>query len=387
MQYDHDKNNYKGRPYDLMVFDELPEFLESQYTFIIAWNRTTIPGQRARVVGTGNPPTDSEGAWVIDYWAPWLADDYPNPARPGELKWFVTIKGSSIEVPSSEAVIEDGVEFRPSSRTFIPATLQDNRFLKDSDYERKLQGLPEPLRSQLLYGDFGIGQSDDQWQVIPTEWVRIAQEKWTLSERPLVVNGHDKVRKSDMTHLGVDVARGGADKTVLAPRYLNYVDELIEYEGKETPDGQSVAGQVLLHIDPPKDNFPGTSIHIDVIGVGSSPFDYLSDLHPNTIAFNSSERSDMTDKTGQLSFVNKRSEGWWRMREALDPDDGADIKLPPDRELRQELTSPRWKLQAGGRIQVESKEDIKKRIGRSTNKADAVIYSFDDQMKVGIIGG
>ena len=47
-----------------------------------------------------------------------------------------------------------------------------------TDYLDRLQNTPEPLRSQLLYGDFGISQVDDLWQVIPTAWVRAAQARW-----------------------------------------------------------------------------------------------------------------------------------------------------------------------------------------------------------------
>jgi hypothetical protein len=55
-QYEHEKERYKGRPHDLKAFDEVSDFSESQYTFIIGWNRTTIEGQRCRVVAAGNPP-------------------------------------------------------------------------------------------------------------------------------------------------------------------------------------------------------------------------------------------------------------------------------------------------------------------------------------------
>jgi hypothetical protein len=80
-------------------FDELPNFLEQQYRYLIGWNRTTKPGQRSRVVATGNPPQGPEGEWVIKYWAPWLDPTHQNPAAPGELRWFATIAGK--ENPST----------------------------------------------------------------------------------------------------------------------------------------------------------------------------------------------------------------------------------------------------------------------------------------------
>jgi hypothetical protein len=52
-----DKQRFKGNPHDLIYFDEGTDFLCSQYGFIIAWNRSSDPDQRCRVVVGSNPPT------------------------------------------------------------------------------------------------------------------------------------------------------------------------------------------------------------------------------------------------------------------------------------------------------------------------------------------
>jgi len=75
VQHEYDKEKYQGRAHDLKGFDEITHFTESQYRFLIAWNRTTAPGQRCRVVATGNPPISVEGAWVIKYWGPVAGPD------------------------------------------------------------------------------------------------------------------------------------------------------------------------------------------------------------------------------------------------------------------------------------------------------------------------
>lgn len=64
---------------------------------------------------------------------------------------------------------------------------------------------------------------------------------------------------------------------------------------------------------------------------------------------------------------------WWKLREALDPEGGQDEKLmlPDDPRLLAELTTPRWKL-TGTDILIESKDDIKKRVGGSPDRADVV---------------
>jgi len=89
---------------------------------------------------------------------------------------------------------------------------------------------------------------------------------------------------------------------------------------------------------------------------------------------NFAEGTTTRDKSGQLGFVNKRAEFYWRMREALNPADGENLALPPDRELRADLCAPKWKLAARG-IQIESKDDIVKRLGRSTDCGDAVVMA------------
>jgi len=376
MQYELDKQKYRGRPYDLYAFDEICEFLYSQYIFVTAWNRTTVKGQRVRIINTGNPPTDQEGAWVIDYWAPWLDKKHVAPALPGELRWFINIKGRSIEVPNADIIEEDGEKYEPTSRTYIPAKMIS--FLKDTNYERKLQALPEPLRSQLLYGDFGLWQQDDQWQIIPTEWVMIAMERWNRAKIPFTSEDGEEIKKIKMTGAGVDVARGGNDKTIIAPRYDNYIAELIKIPGRSTPDGQAVAGEVMKHV--PKN----TVINLDIVGVGSSPYDYLTDYGYDVNGIQSAAASKDTDATGMLHFANLRAAMWWNAREMLDPDSGNEICLPDDKILLRDLTTARWKVTARG-IMVESKEDIKTRIGRSPDEGDAVVYVLYNKPKVGII--
>ena len=67
-----------------------------------------------------------------------------------------------------------------------------------------------------------------------------------------------------------------------------------------------------------------------------------------------------------------------RMRELLDPSQpgGSKIMLPDSETLLADLTAPHWKVLSGGSIQLESKDDIRKRLGRSTDEGDAVVMSF-----------
>ena len=179
VQLEGDVRKFQGRAHDLKAFDEITHFSRTQFLFLAGWLRTPVAGQRTRIVCTGNPPTDAEGDWVIQHWAPWLDEQHPNPAEPGELRWFAMIDGFDTEVGSGEPFEHDGDMIHPKSRTFIPARIEDNPILMRTGYRKQLQSLPEPLRSKMLNGNFGVGQEDDPWQVIPTEWVKAAQQRWT----------------------------------------------------------------------------------------------------------------------------------------------------------------------------------------------------------------
>ena len=383
-----DEKGFQGRPHDLLVFDEAANFLEAQVRFLLGWLRSTVKGQRKRALLTFNPPTSSEGRWIVDFFAPWLDDKHPNPAKPGELRWFAVIDGKDVEVPDARPFVIGKVtklriydfdprEYRgrsraevitPMSRTFIPSRITDNPYLATTGYLAMLQGLPEPLRSQMLLGDFKAGMQDSEWQVIPTAWVEAAQARWKPK---------DVLPEQDS--LGVDVARGGDDETVISPRYGNWYDEQKVYPGTSTPDGQTVAVYALMA---QRDKAP---IHVDVIGVGSSAYDHLKD-RAQTVGINVSNKALGTDKTGLVRFMNRRSELAWTFRETLDPANNMGVALPPDPKLKADLCAFTWKL-VGSIIQVESREDIVKRIGRSADRASAIFLAQIDTPKAHVVRG
>jgi hypothetical protein len=233
----------------------------------------------------------------------------------------------------------------------------------------QLQALPEPLRSQMLLGDFEAGMEDDPWQVIPTQWVEQAMARWK-----------ERSPRGEMLSMGVDVARGGRDNTTMATRHKTpttdlWFDRLKLYPGTETPNGNAVAGLVIGEV---RDHSP---IHLDVIGVGAAPYDILGNASQPVYGVNVAERPTSMDKSGRLSFLNLRAQLWWQMREALDPQADNGIALPDDPDLAKELCAPRWEL-SGMTIKVESRDDIVKRVGRSPDRATAVILALIETPKV-----
>lgn len=224
---------------------------------------------------------------------------------------------------------------------------------------------------RLMWGDSAVyhnrveGEfySSDEDGVIPLSWVEMANERWREWDeggRPLV---------EGLQTAGVDVARSGADKTVIALRFGHTITELRHTSREDTMQTTGRTKGLL-------DAWPKMVAVVDVIGIGAGVVDRLREQHCSVEPFNASEGTKRKDKSHEMGFVNSRSAAWWAVREMLDPSSGVPIALPPDPLLTGDLTAPHWRVVSGGRIQVESKDDIKRRIGRSTDDGDAVVMAF-----------
>lgn len=374
-EHEDDKQKRKGTPHDLKAFDEISDFTETQYTFIIGWNRSTKANQRCRIVCTGNPPTTPEGLWVLKRWGAWLDPKHPRPAQPGELRWYTTGEdGQELEVDGPGPHWIGGEEVLARSRTFIPSSLKDNPDLLATGYAATLAALPEEYRAAYRDGDFGTALRDDAFQTIPTAWVHAAQQRWQRVP-PIGV---------PMCAMGVDVAQGGNDRTVLAPRHDGWFAPLIEVPGKLTPDGKTVGGLVVTH------RRDGAKIIIDIGGGwGGDAYAHLRENGVDAVSYMGVKTSDRRTQDNTLKFTNVRTEAYWRFREALDPSQpqGSPIMLPVDSELLSDLCAPKYEITARG-IAIESKEALVKRIGRSPDKGDAVVMAWYDGMKrINIAGG
>lgn len=208
-----------------------------------------------------------------------------------------------------------------------------------------------------VQGEFAASEEDG---VIPLAWVEAANERWLA--RDLTAD------LGPLAAVGVDVARSGADRTVLALRRGLRVSELRRESKQSTTE---TTGQVVGVLR----DTPAVAV-VDVIGIGAGVVDQLREQRRPVVAFNASAGTSLLDRSGELGFVNCRAAAWWQLREMLDPSCGEPVELPPDDLLTGDLTAPTWRVMSGGRIQVESKDDIRKRLGRSTDDGDAVVQCF-----------
>lgn len=397
---DHEK--WQGRDHDLKAYDEATQMREYDVRYTMGWNRSDDPSQRCRTLLTFNPPTTPEGRWVIRFFAPWLDKSHPRPAADGEIRWFTTVGDDpDYEVPDDRPFVLDtssgrpviAYDFdpaehepeeiiRPKSRTFITARVTDNPYYMATGYMQQLQLLPEPLRSQMLRGDFMAGVEDDSKQVIPTSWVEMAFDRYDA----LTAKADWKL--PPQSALGVDAARGGnmggttgatgKDKMTIAPRHdlantageivMRVFPPVVAHKGIDVNTGNLAAAQIIaLRRD-------GAPVQLDVASIGTSVFDALNEHSIHTVPLNNAAASQGKDKSNLLAFSNRRAEFYWRMREALDPEAKPLAAIARDPEVLADLTSARSTLKSTG-IVIEPKDDIKKRIGRSPDKGEAVIYA------------
>lgn len=358
-----EENSWNGNPHDLICFDEADQVSRQKVEHIMSWNRTIVPGQRCQTMLTFNPPDTVQGRWLIEFFKPWLDVSHPHPAKPGELRFFMRDEdGVEIEVPDSRPrrLILDGKldTVVPQSRTFIPASLEQNPYLANSGYANHLKNRPKAERDRLYLGKFTSGIKDPERQVIPTAWIEEAQARW-----------EPEGDRFPMDAAGVDPARGGASEMVISPRHRLWWAKQTCIPGVDVITGSAGATQIRNVVT---DVDPDCIVCIDTIGVGTSVYDFIRDFRKvQPVVSNIQKGLPMIDE--QLKFWNLRAVLWWFFRMIIDPSAGLLPALPRDSALKNDLSAPRYDKK-GNKIIIEDKKEVAKRLDRSPDKGDAAVY-------------
>jgi phage terminase large subunit len=165
---------------------------------------------------------------------------------------------------------------------------------------------------------------------------------------------------------GLDVARFGSDDSALLEGSGNGPETVAVVHGQDT---MQVAGMGKAYLVRRR----GT-LAIDVIGVGGGVVDRIKEQSPpgTILAVNVGEAPD---RDGDL-LVNLRAQLWWDARRQLDPtaDDPLSLMRLSETDyarLRAELTAPTYRMTSSGKVQIESKEEMKARGLPSPDLADA----------------
>ena len=304
--------------YLLLIFDEAAGIDKSIWEVA----EGQMAGAFARWLAIGNPIAPSGPFY----------DAVKNP------EWK-TIRISCLDCPNVKA------------EKIIYPKLVTSQWVED---RRKDWGKQSPLYKTKVLGQF---PTTSEHGLIPIDWLLAAQERQASN---VTVN-------PDERRVGVDVARSGSDATVFLLREGPAVRDIEEHHN---PNTMETVGKLILFVD--KYKVPWKNVFVDVIGIGAGFVDRLKEQNRGVRAVNFGSSAYDSKK-----YANIRAECYWKVREALKPDAAVPMTLPArcDR-LINELATIEWHITSAGKIMIELKENIKKRLGRSPDHADALALTY-----------
>lgn len=173
--------------------------------------------------------------------------------------------------------------------------------------------------------------------------------------RHLLISSYGHAQK----RLGVDVARGGLDSTIIFPRQGLAAFKYAEIRGGDGP-------QVGTRLIEAKAKW-GSELELvdDTGGFGSSVIDFGKMSGHNFMGIH------FASKSNDPAYFNKRAEMWMEMASWIKRG-GA---IPKCQKLKKELTAIQYTFH-NGKFKLEDKEQLKKRLGYSPDRADALALTF-----------
>ncbi len=230
------------------------------------------------------------------------------------------------------------------------------------DYMINTYGDDNPVVVSRVFGDF---PAEGEYTLIPISWVEHAS---SLDHFDL------QAGEPEGFVIGFDVARYGGDSSVMVPRKGPNVYPLTSFTNRDT---MQLAGALKSEMS----SRNATSV-VDDAGAGGGVVDRLQEQGMDCIGVNASQRASEPAR-----FANARAEMYWNLRERLrltyqecrgeTLETGPYISLPYDDDLHAQLCAPNYLINSSDQIQIESKEEIKKKLrGKSPDKADALALAF-----------
>lgn len=316
---DPDCDNAKGSEYAIAFFNEMNQidqkYINIAMTRVGRWNHTQIEGKKF-------------------FLKPCIFGDCNPTNNYVKTEYYDKFKAGTLD---------PDIFFQES----LP---HDNPF-NEPEFFEFLKSLPENEYNRYVLNNWNY--IDDPNQLL----------SWEIM-KPNLIDPRTVLFEPDA--MGVDVARYGNDRTVFA--YLKNRD-LIGYEMFTKKDTKEVAD---LAEERAKDYGIGFSkISVDVVGVGGGVVDNLKHKGYFVNSYNSG--GAVTNSSGLLNYRNKRAQDYWELRLGLE---NGERRLLDDPDLIKELLNIRYFVKEKV-IQIESKEDMKKRIGYSPDIADALVIAHN----------
>jgi hypothetical protein len=312
---DYDEAAFQGihARYVLVILDEASGIAESLWTAA----ETLIANEGSRLLAIGNPD---------DPTGPFAKVCRPNSG------WNV-IGISALDTPNfTDEQVPDGLRPLLVSPTWV-------------EERRARWGEGSALWTAKVLGEFPDRSEDS---LIPLSWVERARER--------------TLRPDEDAELGVDVARWGSSQTVIMVRRGAHARCVHARTGQDT---MRTAGEVIHALR----SHHAVIAKVDDVGVGGGVVDRLREQGQPAVGLNGGRAP-----RDRQRFVNARAEWYWELRERFERGE-IDID-PADEMLAEQLCSIRYKLDSAGRIQIESKEDMRARGLASPDRADALALAF-----------
>lgn len=193
----------------------------------------------------------------------------------------------------------------------------------------------------------------------------LVEPGWALAAQ------HRTLPAGNPVTLGVDVARFGADSTVIVLRQGGRVRVIAEQAKGATTETTGLVRQAIRE-HRPADGGPIRTL-VDAVGIGAGVYDQLKEQGENV-----TEMIGGATPRDPKQFFNARAEWYWHARELFELGE-IDID-PADDDLVNQLQAIRWRVDGHGRIHMETKEEMVKRGMPSPDRADACVYALADQL-------
>lgn len=333
----NEPENFAGihAPHVLLIVDEASGVAESIYEA----GEGFLTGSHARVLLIGNP-TRPEGQF--------------HRCFTSERDKWETLHMSALNSPNFTG---EGKTLDPE----VARSLVQPEWVQD---KRDRWGEDSPLFQVRVLGNFADDTDDTIISLVSVE---------NAQQRDFELEGGRLLDHPDVT-ISCDVARFGLDETVLMRKRGKKIELIEVYHGRDT---MVTAGKCLLAVRAALNEKDVLSVRlvVDDDGVGGGVTDRLRETMKSELQ---SERAGLVTYHGGEAairpdrFTNKRTESWFRAKWQM-----PELDIPMDDDLVRDLVSTRYKMTSNGQIQAERKEDVKKRLGRSPDRGDALIMLLE----------
>ena len=380
----HVKNvyNHTGQEYHFLGFDELPNFPQFVYLFMLSCLRSPNPKLRKRVRSTGNPVGEGVG---------WVKRRFIDSLDPFEIGFFKSINDRDVRASESvekklmelmEATEEEKYDYikdKPElkdwmSRQWMPGVRSENITLMKNDpgYEAKLEALPEHLKRAFKHGI---------WDATDLPYQVVKSSHWKKAVEGVEVD------PGRFGYIGADYAES-KDKCSICSGRGNKVDRFYEFDGMKTYEfadkieeeiSRYGKHQCVVAVDA---NGPGAGVYHELQRRGHE------NITPCTFKDRSFEPKLNKPEVIKIKFDNFRSQAWWKLGEDME---AGEIDLSPLTsedgyyddiyKLEEEVLIHTYKLQ-NDRMIIIPKSELRKEqmgdgrpgLGRSPDRADALVY-------------